>query len=792
MTIYEKNVEALKTHHPELVDLLAQTISTEHIQVDLTSTGTPRLVVRNAAGDIIELHDPQDPLGVAEGTVEQMGASLQGVTVSLGLELGYFALAVVRRLDTLSRLIVYEADPAIFLTAMREVDLTEILTSSRVKLVVGREGKLRHWCTKCVEQTNGTLRVISYEPAFRLDPEAYGEAAEQELDRIPSIVKAARNALVRRGPMFIESVLQNTPEILLAQGVATLKNRFVGMPAILVAAGPSLEKNVHQLRAAKGRSVIIAADTALGYLLLRGIVPDFVVSVDPQKETYRKFQGVEIPSEVVLVFHPAVTPHIPKHFPGPKFTLDAVMPVYQWLQEFWSPKGAIDAECMCQVHVGFNLAQWMGCETIILAGQDYCYSDDGMHVKNGGYLTEEEDATIVANGQPAQDIFGKTVKTNPTFLNYKAILEKKIRQFPGKVLHANEGGLFLEGAELYLLGDAVAEYCQGASFNVAELAGETRGQSSGIDWMPLLQEVRMRSRDVFRIQRTSHHVCILLTTMKERWQRVQIADKEFQQLGKKVERLTNLIPRYPKVRDLLHWMNIDLERQLAEDTQTLETLTDPKDKHAMQIERGLRYYGGLTRTAPALGEKLTDFLRSLEQWRELETRLPQPDGSTTWLDIAEAFMGLQMYDKANHCVESYARKKPEPRLGLSEAVLSIRLYLDQFQFTKAVAQAEQAREAFPDNPEIKSLWSHAKWEYRQWQGKVRAALDEEPMRVDTHLKAGDFYHRIGDYARAKTHYRLAVEEERRLPIPDEAWDFFSKKDRDQSVGEEDQTTVAGN
>ncbi|MDT7043266.1 6-hydroxymethylpterin diphosphokinase MptE-like protein [Candidatus Nitronereus thalassa] len=791
MTIYEKNVEALKTYHPELVVLTTQTISTDHIQVDLTGTGTPRLVVRNASGDIVELHDPQDPLSVAEGTVEQMAHSLQGVTVSLGLELGYFALAVVRRLDTLSRLIVYEADPAIFLTALREVDLTEILTSSRVKLVVGREGKLRHWCTKFVEQTNGTLRVISYEPAFRLDPDAYGETAEQELERIPSIVKAARNALVRRGPMFIDSVLQNTPEILLAGGVSTLKNRFPGMPAILVAAGPSLEKNVHQLRGAKGRAVIIAADTALGYLLLRGIVPDFVVSVDPQKETFRKFQGVEIPDEVALVFHPAVSPHIPKHFPGPKFTLDAAMPVYQWLQEYWAPKGAIDTECMCQVHVGFNLAQWMGCETIILAGQDYCYSDEGMHVKNGGYLNVEEDAANVANGQPAQDIFGKPVKTNPTFLNYKAILEKKIRQFSGKVVHATEGGLSLEGAELYLLGDAVAEFCQSPSISVANQLSETCGQSSGIDWMPFLHELRTRSRDVFRVQRTSHHVSVLLTKMKERWQRVQIPDKEFQQLGKKVERLTALIPRYTRVRELLHWMNIELERQLAEDTQTLETLTDPKDKHALQIERGLRYYGGLSKTAPPLGEKLKEFLCRMEQWRELDMRLPQPEGSSTWLDIAEGFMRLHMYDKASQCLASYAQKKSEARLGLTEAVLSIRLYLELFQFSQAVEQAEKAREVFPDNPEVKSLWSHAKWEYRQWLGKVKAALAEAPITVDTHLKAGDFYHRIGDYVRAKQHYRLAVEEERRLPIPDDAWDFFSKKDREQSVGEEDQTTVAG-
>lgn len=791
MTIYEKNVEALKTHHSELVDLTTQTISTDHIQVDLTPTGTPRLVVRNADGEIIELHDPQDPLSVAEGTVQQMAGSLQGVTVTLGMELGYFSLAVVRRLDVHSRLIVYEADPAIFLTALREVDLTEILTSPKIKLVIGRQGNLRHWCTQFVGQTNGQLRVISYEPAFRLDPEAYGEIAEQQLDRIPSIVKAARNALIRRGPMFIDSVLNNAPDLMLAQGVSALYNRYEGMAAILVAAGPSLEKNVHQLRSAKGRAVIIAADTALGYLLLRGIAPDFVVSVDPQKGTYQKFQGFEIPSDVALVFHPTATSQIPKYFPGPKLTLDASMPVYQWLQEFWAPKGAIDTECMCQVHVGFNLAEWMGCHTIILVGQDLCYSDEGLHVKNGGYLNEADTADNVANGQPAQDIFGKTVKTNPTFLNYKAIFEKKVRQFPGKVIHANEGGLPIEGTDLYLLGDAVAEFCQGPGQENNEPLADTHNTSSGIDWLPLLQEVRARSRDIFRVQRTSRHVCVLLTEMKERWLHAQVPDVDFQKLGKAVEKLTSFIPRYTKVRELLHWMNVELERQLAEDTQLLESLTDPKDKHELQIERGLRYYGGLSRIAPELGEKIQNFLQRLERWRELETRLPQPDGASTWLDIAQEFMILQMYEKARECLVRYAEKKPDPQLAFSEAVLWIRLFLDQHQLTKAVEYAEQARESFPENPEIKSLWSHAKWEYRQWQGKVRAAQAEETPKVDTHLKAGDFYHRIGDFVRAKKHYRLAVEEERRLSIPDQAWDFFTKKEQGESIAEEGQTTVAG-
>lgn len=43
---------------------------------------------------------------------------------------------------------------------------------------------------------------------------------------------------------------------------------------IVVAAGPSLNKNINELKKAKGKSLIIAVDTALKPLLRAGIVPD--------------------------------------------------------------------------------------------------------------------------------------------------------------------------------------------------------------------------------------------------------------------------------------------------------------------------------------------------------------------------------------------------------------------------------------------------------------------------------------------------------------------------------------
>ena len=55
------------------------------------------------------------------------------------------------------------------------------------------------------------------------------------------------------------------------------------IPAVIVSAGPSLNKNVEELRKVKGHFFIVAVDTAVQSLLKRDIIPDLWVTIDPQK-----------------------------------------------------------------------------------------------------------------------------------------------------------------------------------------------------------------------------------------------------------------------------------------------------------------------------------------------------------------------------------------------------------------------------------------------------------------------------------------------------------------------------
>ena len=56
------------------------------------------------------------------------------------------------------------------------------------------------------------------------------------------------------------------------------------IPIILVSAGPSLEKNVEDLKEAKGHALIWCADAALPTMLSHQVIPDLVASVDAGKD----------------------------------------------------------------------------------------------------------------------------------------------------------------------------------------------------------------------------------------------------------------------------------------------------------------------------------------------------------------------------------------------------------------------------------------------------------------------------------------------------------------------------
>lgn len=755
MTIYQKNLKALSLHHPELVLLLSGEISVDHIQVMRAKTGARRLIVRGETGEALAIHNETDPEEVAARTAKKI-SHRQGVLVLLGMGLGYLAKQLGQRANEECAVLVYEADPGIFKTAMETMDLTSLFRSSMVKILVGEEAKIGPWCYVYMMKTDGTVQVISYEPAFRVAPTLYRQKRDKEL--LPQtqnnrINHATANHL---GPLFVRGMLEAIPHVVRVPGVNQLHNLFPGKPAILIAAGPSLAKNVHALRSAKGRAVLICADTVLGYLLARGVIPDFVVSVDPQDETYTKYHGVDIPSEVALVFHPSCNAEIVKHFPGPKYVSASSMGIYQWLQGFWPEKGSLEDDVQCQVHLGFNLAQWLGCDPIIIVGHDLCYTDNLMHVKGGSYLTMEEEAKHVVEGVKTRNMFGQIVGTYPVFMGYKATIERKIEAFPGRVMNATEGGLNLHGAENLLFQDVLEECCAGEDIiDVSQsLRDVNQTRSETPNWEGLLQELRDRAKDFFRLERVSSRLISLMDNIEQHVTERTAIGQHLSKLTNQAERLTAQVPRYAPALGLLQLVDFRLEEYMQkEKTNTIDSIDDPLERLRKQLDRGRRYYGGIQKAIALFRPDLKRLEERLEyQWTQ-EVKGESGLELTTRLDQTEKLISIGLFDAASHLLSPLLESQIDPSIETRLALLSLRVPLALNQISVAWTRSQKYSPWLSGTSEGKDLMAQAHTFWLNWEKKQQDAKVIGGRSSSLTMDAGNFYFQIENYEKAVQHYK---------------------------------------
>jgi hypothetical protein len=116
-------------------------------------------------------------------------------------------------------------------------------------------------------------------------------------DAIAKSLAMSDMALQRR--LWLENVRENLPEIFANPDIRGMQNMFAGMPGIVVGAGPSLERNIDVLAAHARRYPLFCTDRAFKKLHDAGVIPQFTVCIDFQKEVADFFK--ELPTRKTIL-----------------------------------------------------------------------------------------------------------------------------------------------------------------------------------------------------------------------------------------------------------------------------------------------------------------------------------------------------------------------------------------------------------------------------------------------------------------------------------------------------------
>jgi hypothetical protein len=168
--------------------------------------------------------------------------------------------------------------------------------------------------------------------------------------------------------------------------VSALYGAFSGIPAIVVAAGPSLTESIPFIRKNIDRAVVIAVDTSYFVLRRHGIEPHFCVSVDPQVINARYFEG-DRKSRTILVADPCAHPSALRLFKGRIVMAGVPFDMMKWIEDVCGEKGELAHGGSVSTNA-YDLAKRLGCSKVILTGQDLAFSGGLAHAR-GSYLDEQ-------------------------------------------------------------------------------------------------------------------------------------------------------------------------------------------------------------------------------------------------------------------------------------------------------------------------------------------------------------------------------------------------------------------
>lgn len=518
---YIRNMVALWEGHPKLA-MLIDSVPEERLP-PLVATRDGNWTVRvpvvgadggEAAGGTggtggVLLHSAYRPIEEAARWVDAAGGLAEKyVVIVSGFALGYHVRALWEKLGDEALLIVAEPNVPLLAQALRLADYSDIFRSRCFFLftTLDRGDLVERLEPRAALMLSGT-QLLQHDPSMRVQSGFHNAFGKLVTDFV-YYTRTSYYTLMLNNVTTCRNIANNLGRYVTTPALDALHNSYTGVPAILVAAGPSLAKNVQllkEVRDGKRRAVIIAVQTMLKPLLALGIEPDFVTSLDYNPISTQFFENlgqagstgrVHLVAEakanwqVLDVFtrqggEGGVESEGKNDSGGEVALSEGTMSLAA--NEF-ADKLLRDAEAglaavrmgvkagATVAHLSFYLAEFLGCDPIILVGQDLGFVN-GLYYKPGTAIHEtwaaelgrfntletkewERISRSKALLRKIPDIHGQPMYTEEQFFVYLQQFERDFAASRCRVIDATEGGARKQHVTLRTLREALDEFCQ--------------------------------------------------------------------------------------------------------------------------------------------------------------------------------------------------------------------------------------------------------------------------------------------------------------------------------------------
>ena len=346
------------------------------------SSGDPTLVF--CAGRDVKLHSGYDPMKEAERSAGSFIRGRATMIVVSGLALGYHIAALKKRFPDASIVAVEHDREVAELARMHAPGNIE-----DVPVILGRDGTGAVFEGIDIKKFYGIAHYI-HRPSYRLYSGFYDEIIADMKHQISSRISDLLTR-IEFETNWVQNIFRNIPALFRSARAGGLFGSFAGYPGIIVSAGPSLKKNVAFIREIQDRALVVCVDTALKVMERHGVRPHVIMTLDSQKHSVRHFLGTRDHTPLLMadiVSCPAVL----RSWQGPRAmsttskyytgsdgrSMRETTPVMDWIEKYIEPMGDIQSGGSVATSA-FDLLLNLGCDPIVLVGQDLAYTGREIH-----------------------------------------------------------------------------------------------------------------------------------------------------------------------------------------------------------------------------------------------------------------------------------------------------------------------------------------------------------------------------------------------------------------------------
>ncbi|VAX41675.1 hypothetical protein MNBD_PLANCTO03-702 [hydrothermal vent metagenome] len=647
--LLERNIQALGRCSPETAQLLLQARPRPDVEFTIAADGAVTASLGEGP-NARQLASKCRPLDEARRLADRFDAAQAGVVVVQGFGLGHHVRLIAEKLGRTGVVLVYEPDIELLRAVLERLDLTAMFEQTNVAVLARADdaGAISATLHGAEVVVSLGVKIIEHGPSMpRL-----GERAQRFADAFTTTIRAIRTNVVTtlmQTETSLRNGLMNLDWYASVPGVAELTSCAHSRPAVVVSAGPSLRRNMALLAkpGVRERVVIIAVQTVLKQLLKAGIKPHFVTALDYHEISRRFYEGLTAKDVegVTLVVEPKANPAILEAYPG------AIRCVHDTILSKILGAGFVhDGQEMTPgatvAHMGYTLARHMGCDPVLLIGQDLGFTDGqyyapgaAIHDTWAGELNEFNTLEMMewqrvvrnrAHLRPAIDHLGRPVYSDEQMSAYLVQFERLFAADAEQgrtTIDATEGGVTKQHTERMPLHEALATFAPDEALPLDLPGALVEEELHRLTAPRVADRLAQLRHDIARVGKISRDSVKLLREMLAAHGDCSRVNTLIAKVNARGEEAQSISPAFELIQHLNQ--TGQFKRFKADRILHLDDSLSPLERQKQEIERDITNVEWLAESAAQLGKLFDAAERALRGKTPKLTRDPEEHGDTT-------------------------------------------------------------------------------------------------------------------------------------------------------------------